>query len=45
MDKVISLKISKDLLKSIDDQAKKEYRTRTSFLISCAMDYIKKKNG
>lgn len=39
-EKKITIEITKDILKLIDKEAKKEYRTRTSFLVSCAMARI-----
>jgi uncharacterized protein (DUF1778 family) len=38
--KKITIEVSKDVLDEIDAAAKKEYRTRTSFLVSCAMTQI-----
>ena len=43
MKKIISLEVSEEILKKIDEEAKKEYRTRTSFLIACAMTRIQNK--
>lgn len=40
MKQKITIEVTKEILKLIDKEAKKEYRTRTSFLVACAMARI-----